>query len=157
MLQVTCHGVGVSKPNYRFIWCDEKSHMKDVIWTLRTLHIAFIELWGISVLSISREKVKCQWCYIPPHLCTRFAYSSLNSSDYPPPPPPRKNGCHFADDDFSCILVNGTFCTLIKISLKFCPIDNKPRLVEIMAWYRIGDKPLSEPMLTRFTDEYMRH
>ena len=26
-----------------------------------------------------------------------------------------------------------------------------------MAWHRIGDKPLSEPMLTQFTDVYMRH
>ena len=26
-----------------------------------------------------------------------------------------------------------------------------------MAWRRIGDKPLSEPMLTRFTDAYMPH
>ena len=26
-----------------------------------------------------------------------------------------------------------------------------------MAWHRIGDKPLSEPMLTRFNDPYMRH
>ena len=26
-----------------------------------------------------------------------------------------------------------------------------------MAWCRIGDKPLSEPLLTRFTDAYMRH
>ena len=26
-----------------------------------------------------------------------------------------------------------------------------------MAWRRIGDKPLSEPMLIRFTDAYMRH
>ena len=25
-----------------------------------------------------------------------------------------------------------------------------------MAWRRIGDKPLSEPMFTRFTDAYMR-
>ena len=26
-----------------------------------------------------------------------------------------------------------------------------------MAWHRIGDTPLSEPMLTRFTDAYMQH
>ena len=29
------------------------------------------------------------------------------------------------------------------------PIDNNPALVEIMAWRRIGDKPLSEQILTR--------
>ena len=38
----------------------------------------------------------------------------------------------------------------IKISLKFVPmgpINNIPALVQIMAWRRLGDKPLSEPML----------
>ena len=38
----------------------------------------------------------------------------------------------------------------IKISLKFVPkglIDNIPSLVQIMAWCRPGDKPLSEPMM----------
>ena len=49
--------------------------------------------------------------------------------------------------------VNAKFCILNKISLKFVlkgPVDNNPALVYIMAWHRIGDKPLSEPMLTRF-------
>ena len=39
---------------------------------------------------------------------------------------------------------------LIKISLKFVPkgpIDNISALVQIMAWRRSGDKPLSEPMM----------
>ena len=38
----------------------------------------------------------------------------------------------------------------IKISLKFVPkgpINNNPSLVQIMAWRRLGDKPLSEPMM----------
>ena len=37
-----------------------------------------------------------------------------------------------------------------KISLKFVPegpINNIPALVQIMAWHRPGDKPLSEPMI----------
>ena len=56
--------------------------------------------------------------------------------------------------------MNEKFDILIKISLKFVPkglIDNNPALVEIMAWRQIGDKPLSEPMLTWSTDAYMRH
>ena len=39
-----------------------------------------------------------------------------------------------------------------KISLKFVPTDpinNIPALVQIMAWRRPGDKPLSEPMMVR--------
>ena len=35
--------------------------------------------------------------------------------------------------------------------------DNNPALVQIMGWGWIGDKPLSEPMLTWFTDAYMQH
>ena len=52
------------------------------------------------------------------------------------------------------------FSILIKISQKFLPkgpIDNNPALVYIIAWRRIGDKPLSEPMLKRFIGAYMRH
>ena len=47
--------------------------------------------------------------------------------------------------------------TVARPSLKFVPkglIDNNPALVEIMAWRRIGDKPLSEPMLTWSADAY---
>ena len=65
--------------------------------------------------------------------------------------PPGQNGRHFADSIFRCIFMNEKFCTFIKISVKFVPkgaIDNNPVM---MAWRRIGDKPLSEPMLTLFT------
>ena len=54
--------------------------------------------------------------------------------------------------------MNEKFCILIKIWLKFVPkglIDNNLALIKIMAWRRIGDKPLSEPMLTQFTDIYV--
>ena len=56
--------------------------------------------------------------------------------------------------------VNEKFCILIKMSVKFVPkssIYNDVEFVQLMAWYRIGDKPLSELMVTRFTDAYMRH
>ena len=56
--------------------------------------------------------------------------------------------------------VNEKFSILIHIPLKFVPkgpFDNKVALAQLMAWCRIGDKPLSEPMLTRLTDAYMQH
>ena len=56
--------------------------------------------------------------------------------------------------------MTANFCILIRVSLKFVPsgpIDNKAALVQVMAWRRTGDKPLPEPMLTQFTDAYMRH
>ena len=63
---------------------------------------------------------------------------------------PRQNGRHFADDIFKCLFINENVWISIKISLKFvprCPIDNIPALLQIMAWRRSGDKPLSEPMM----------
>ena len=73
--------------------------------------------------------------------------------------PLEQYGRHFADDIFRRIFMNEKFYILIKISLKFVPrgpIDNYPALVQMMAWREIGDKPLSEPMLTQSADAYMR-
>ena len=56
------------------------------------------------------------------------------------------------------IFVNEKFYILIISSLKFVPKgsnDNNPALVQIVAWGRIGNKPLSEPMLTWLTDQCM--
>ena len=63
---------------------------------------------------------------------------------------PKHNGRHFTDDIFKCIFLNENMSIAIKISLKFVPkvpINNIPALVQIMAWRRPGDKPLSEPMI----------
>ena len=73
---------------------------------------------------------------------------------------PEQNDHHFADDIFKCIFMNEKLRILIQISLKFAPevpIDIKPVLVQIMAWRRTSDKPLSEPMLIQFTDAYLWH
>ena len=48
------------------------------------------------------------------------------------------------------IFLNENVRISIMISLKFVPkgpINNIPALVQIMAWRRSGDKPLSEPMM----------
>ena len=63
---------------------------------------------------------------------------------------PRQNGRHFADNIFKRIFLNENILISIKISLKLVPkgsIYNIPALVQIMAWRRPGDKPLSEPMM----------
>ena len=63
---------------------------------------------------------------------------------------PRQNGRHFADDTFKRIFMNENVRIAINISLKFVPkglINNIPALVQIMAWHRPGDKPLSETMM----------
>ena len=63
---------------------------------------------------------------------------------------PRQNGRHFADGIFKCIFLNENVWIPLKISLTFVPkgpINNIPTLVQVMAWRRPGDKPLSEPMM----------
>ena len=49
--------------------------------------------------------------------------------------------------------MNEKLCIFIRIYLKFVPrglIDDKPALVQVMAWHRTGDKPLPVPMATQF-------
>ena len=63
---------------------------------------------------------------------------------------PRQDGRQFPDDILKCIFLNENVWITIKISLKFVPkgpINNTPAMVQIMAWRRPGDKPLSEPMM----------
>ena len=64
------------------------------------------------------------------------------------------------DSIFNCIFLNENDRIPIQISLKYVPrspIDNKPALVQVMAWHHTGDKPLPGPMMTQFFDTYMQH
>ena len=61
----------------------------------------------------------------------------------------------FADDILKCIFLNENDWILITNSLKFIhkgPINNKPALVQVMAWHPTGVKPLSKPMMAMFID-----
>ena len=63
---------------------------------------------------------------------------------------PRQNERHFADDIFKCIFLIENIWNSTNISLRFVRkgrINNISALVQIMAWRRPGDKPLSEPMM----------
>ena len=65
-----------------------------------------------------------------------------------------------ADDIFKTFFLNQNDRIVIQIPLKFVhrsPIDNNPTLVRVMARHRRCDKPLPEPMMIQFTDEYMQH
>ena len=60
----------------------------------------------------------------------------------------------------NAISLNENVWILMKIWLKFVlkgPISNIPALIQIMAWHRTGDKPLSEPMMTQFNDTNMHN
>ena len=65
---------------------------------------------------------------------------------------PKQNGRQFPDDIFKFIFLNENVRISLKFSLQFgpkVPIDDIPALVQIMAWRRPGDKPLSELMMVR--------
>ena len=67
---------------------------------------------------------------------------------------PRQHGRHFADDTFKPIFLNTNIQISIKMSPMFVPkdpINNIPALVQIMAWRRSGDEPLSEPRMVRLS------
>ena len=67
---------------------------------------------------------------------------------------PRQNGRPLEDDIFKCIFLNENVWIPLKMWLKFIPkgpINIIPALVQMMAWRRLGDKPLSEPKMTRIS------
>ena len=83
-----------------------------------------------------------------------FDYTHTYQSDFINTLRPTQNGRHFADDVFKCIFLNEDVWIPNQISLKFVPkgpINNIPALVQIMAWRRPGDKPLSKPMMVSLT------
>ena len=89
----------------------------------------------------SNAKLCVFYVVTPPQITADCYFNSLR---------PRPNRRHFADDIFKCIFENENEWISPSISLKFVPkvrINNIPALVQIMAWRRSGDKPLSEPMM----------
>ena len=86
---------------------------------------------------------------LPTYSTLKWFLSSMSAKMFINTLRPRQNGRHFADDISKWILLKENVWFSIKISLKFVPkgqINNIPALVQIMAWRRPGDKPLSEPM-----------
>ena len=92
--------------------------------------------WFLKPIRMSTNKHASAFTF-----CVLISFNTLR---------PRQDGRHFADDIFKCIFLNENVWIPIKISLKFVPngpINNIPAMVQIMAWRRPGDKPLSEPMV----------
>ena len=108
------------------------------LWKQRqmTLYINYSCLHKIMIVGY-----KCVWLSNGSIAASRLKWTCINTLR------PRQNGRHFADDISKC---NFYVWISTKISLTFVlkgPINNIPALVQIMAWRRPGDKPLSEPMM----------
>ena len=72
---------------------------------------------------------------------------------------PRQNGRHFLDVILKRIFLNENVRISIKTSWKFVlkdQVNNVSALVQIMAWRRPGDQPLSEPMMFNLLTRYWR-
>ena len=77
---------------------------------------------------------------------------------------PGKNVRHSADNIFKCIFMNEKTKVLyldsdftVQSLVLRVQLTITAALVLDNGWRRIGDKPLSEPMLTQFTDAYLDH
>ena len=84
--------------------------------------------------------------------CLIFTLWSTSNKNYLNALGPRQNGRHFTDDISKCIFLNENVWILNTITAKFVSngwINNIPVMVQIMAWRRPADKPLSEPMIVR--------
>ena len=119
-------------------------------WTFAILHSSYSRLvtkWlyhcsdNIFYIASSSYKMKHDLHRTCRLVAIAGAISTLRS---------RQNGHDFADGNFKCMCLNENTQIAIKISLKCVPkdlIDNIPASVQIMAWRRPNDKPLSERML----------
>ena len=111
------------------------------LWTNFSELVIEIKTFSFKEMHVKMSSAMCR------PLCLGFnvlIYCILNTLR------PGQDGRHFANDIFKWIFWNENTWILIKISLKFVykgQINNIPALVQIMAWRRPGDKPLSEPMM----------
>ena len=121
-------------------------------WTEAPMRICFQVIDHLSICHIYANCVPwifmtsgplfSEQCHLPKFRSVEYKF--LNTSR------PIRNGQHFADDIFKRIFFNENVWISINISLTCAPkypINNYPPLVQIMAWRRPGDKPLSEPMM----------
>ena len=52
--------------------------------------------------------------------------------------------------------INDNFVQISLKRLSYGPINNTSSLVQVMAWCRIGDKPLPKPLMNQYTAAYVR-
>ena len=118
----------------------------------------YIRDFTVHVIMTWTTDDQSPWCYTASLQIVTVHLLSIEHTDWPKlhgmfnTLRPRQNGRHFPDDIFQWIFLNENVWISINISLKFVPrgpINNIPTLVQVMAWRRPGDKPLSEPMMVR--------
>ena len=99
---------------------------------LITLHAAVARICEATVIGIACGQL---------HFVRRTDLNALR---------PWQNCHHFEDDTFKSIILNENAWILLKVWLKSVlkvRLSIPPALVKIMAWRRLGHKPLSGPMI----------
>ena len=99
--------------------------------------------WCRSKMTANPAAEDISTCIALTHICRPYWVNTWRR---------RQNGHQFAEDIFKCTFLNENIWIWINISLKFVPkgpINTIPALVQIMAWCRPGDKPLSEATIVR--------
>ena len=128
-------------------FCRSHYQMHFLLWNYPWNFFPGVHIW-VTWPNVPYPIAQPQWAKTCSDTCINYISSSSEVNTLRP----RQNGRHFPDDIFKWIFLNENVWILIKISLKFVPrgpINNIPTLVQVMAWRRPGDKPLSEPMMDR--------
>ena len=159
IVKVRSHGVLCRKSITVKMWVRALQHRNwGGLWNFRAVPKIYFRISELqySVKSGSKTSYhlvkypqKKDWPQLVIHLALLLLINTLRSI---------QNGRLFADDNFTGIFLNENVWISLKISLKFVPgvrINNIPSLVQIMAWRRRGDKPLSEPMVVSFLTHYL--
>ena len=98
-------------------------------------------LWKVNIGSGNAlVHVQVSWCHMTP--LTHWGRGKMNP---------------ISQTSFKCIYLNENLWISLKVSLNFAPkirINIIPAWVQIMAWRRPGDKPLSEPVMVSLLTHY---
>ena len=142
--------------------CPRTVNISNVNFTSKiSIHDGEFGVWDLGLMPMVAAAVTMGMGRVHVRVCRGVCYGWRRKySSYFNSLRPRLSRHRFADDVFKCNFLNENVWIPIKISLKFVPkgpINNIPALVQIMAWRRTGDKPLSEPMMTQLNDANMRH
>ena len=116
------------------IWCRHYTHIVGFLLIENVFRYKVYSPYSLCETSIISYRVL-------PMICNTSGFNTLR---------PRQNGRRFADDSFKRIFLNENVRITIKISVQFVPkgpINNIPALVQIMAWRRSGNKPLSDSLM----------
>ena len=138
----------------RYIWYMYRQfEAYNYIWISMLFEILLCLRHWLTYLTCSTPMPMICWCNNLEHQQSWYGHHDLvNIAKLFNSLRPRPNRRHFADDNFKRIFENENEWISPRNSLKFVPgvrINNIPALVQIMAWRRPGDKPLSETMMVR--------